>query len=145
MKTVVGALPPDDFKRPAGIVDKVVCVNPALTGGNGSGKLPGPNCPSGFRWTEQYVQGTEPTSDDRDVYQPGCYRITVPFSDWAADIAKWASAANGGSYGYGRFSWSICGYPKSIPSPSASGGPAGPSPTPPRPTLPPRPTPTRQP
>src|SRR6266851_359137 len=29
MKTVVGALPPDEFKRPAGIVDKVVCVNPA--------------------------------------------------------------------------------------------------------------------
>jgi len=28
MKTVVGGLPPDPFPRPAGIVDKVVCVNP---------------------------------------------------------------------------------------------------------------------
>jgi len=148
MKTVVGALPPDDFKRPAGIVDKVVCVNPALTGGNGSGKLPGPNCPSSFRWTEQYVQGTEPTTDDRDVYLPGCYKINVPFADWAADIAKWASAANGGSYGYGRFTWNICGYPAK-PSGSPSASPGGPSPTPPgptpRPTVPPRPTPTKRP
>src|SRR5438876_4883041 len=99
MKTVVGALPPDDFKRPAGIVDKVVCVNPALTGGNGSGLLPGPNCPSNFRWTEQYVQGTEPTIDDRNVYLPGgCYKVSIPFPDWTADIGKWASAANGGAY-----------------------------------------------
>ncbi|MBI3522537.1 MAG: PBP1A family penicillin-binding protein, partial [Chloroflexi bacterium] len=45
MKTVVGALPVEDWPRPGGIVDKVVCVNPSLTGGNGSGKLPGPNCP----------------------------------------------------------------------------------------------------
>ena len=140
MKTVVGALPPDDFKRPAGIVDKVVCVNPALTGGNGSGKLPGPNCPSNFRWTEQYVQGTEPTSDDRDVYLPGgCYKISIPFPDWTADIGKWASAANGGAYGYGRFSWNLCGYAKPSPSPSSS--PVGGSPTPPRQTPAPTPTP----
>ena len=136
MKTVVGSLPPDDFKRPAGIVDKVVCVNPALTGGNGSGKLPGPNCPSSFRWTEQYVQGTEPTSDDRDVYLPGCYKITIPFADWAADIAKWAAGANAGSYNYGRFSWSICGYGAAKPSGSPSGSP-GPS----QPGQPPAPTP----
>jgi membrane peptidoglycan carboxypeptidase len=132
MKTVVGALPPDDFKRPAGIVDKTVCVNPSLTGGNGSGKLPGPNCPSSFRWTEQYAQGTEPTTDDRDVYLPGgCYKITIPFADWTADIAKWASAANGGSFGYGRFNWNICGYGATKPSgsPGPSGGP--PSATPP--------------
>ena len=134
MKTVTGGLPPDEFKRPAGIVDKVVCVNPALTGGNGSGKLPGPNCPSNFRWTEQYVAGTEPTSDDRDVYLSGCYKIAVPFADWAGDIAKWATAANGGAYNYGRFSWNICGYAK--PSGSPSGSPGGaPQPTP-RPTPP---------
>ena len=136
MKTVVGALPPDEFKRPAGIVDKVVCVNPSLTGGNGSGKLPGPNCPASFRWTEQYAQGTEPTTDDRDVYLPsGCYKITIPFADWTADIAKWASAANGGAYGYGRFNWNLCGYAKPSPSPGPSGGQGGPSATPPRPPI----------
>ena len=130
MKTVVGALPPDDFKRPAGIVDKVVCVNPALTGGNGSGKLPGPNCPSSFRWTEQYVQGTEPTTDDRDVYIGGCYKISIPFSDWANDIAKWASGANAGTYNYGRFNWNICGYGAAKPS-GSPGNSGAPSPTPP--------------
>ena len=150
MKTVTGGLPPDDFKRPAGIVDRVVCVNPALTGGNGSGKLPGPNCPSGFRWTEQYVQGTEPKSDDRDVYLPGgCYKIAIPFADWAPDIAKWANAANGGAYNYGRFNWNICGY-AAKPSSSPSASPGDPSPAPPPPgqsTPPPRvtPQPTPQP
>ncbi|HEY8647981.1 MAG TPA: transglycosylase domain-containing protein [Candidatus Limnocylindria bacterium] len=154
MKTVTGGLPPDDFKRPAGIVDRVVCVNPALTGGNGSGKLPGPNCPSGFRWTEQYVQGTEPTSDDRDVYLPGgCYKIGIPFADWAPDIAKWANAANGGAYNYGRFNWNICGYAaKPSSSPSASPGdpspappPSGQSTPPPRVTPQPTPQPTKKP
>jgi membrane peptidoglycan carboxypeptidase len=146
MKIVTGALPPDDFKRPAGIVDRVVCVNPALTGGNGSGKLPGPNCPSNFRWTEQYVQGTEPTSDDRDVYLGGCYKINIPFADWSGDIAKWASAANGGAYNYGRFNWNICGYAKPSASPSASPGDGSPAPgqTVP-PTVPPKPTPTKRP
>ena len=144
MRTVVGALPPDWYPRPPGIVDSVVCVNPALTGGNGSGKLPGPNCPSSFRWTEQYVQGTEPTTDDRDVYLPGgCYKISIPFSDWTADIGKWASAANGGTYGYGRFSWNICGYSRATPS----GSPGSPSPSgrTPAPTPTPRPTTTKKP
>jgi membrane peptidoglycan carboxypeptidase len=152
MKIVTGGLPPDDFKRPAGIVDRVVCVNPALTGGNGSGKLPGPNCPSNFRWTESYVQGTEPTSDDRDVYlSGGCYKITIPFADWAPDIAKWAGAANGGAYNYGRFNWNICGYGATKPS-ASPGSSGGPSPTPPPPpghtqppgqTQPPGPTPPK--
>ncbi|HEX9269389.1 MAG TPA: transglycosylase domain-containing protein, partial [Candidatus Limnocylindria bacterium] len=93
MKTVVGGLPPDDFKRPGGIVDKVVCVNPSLTGGNGSGKLPGPYCPASYRWTEHFVQGTEPVSDDRDVYQSCGYRLTAPFADWQKDIDKWAREA----------------------------------------------------
>ena len=128
------------------IVDKVVCVNPALTGGNGSGLLPGPNCPSNFRWTEQYVQGTEPTIDDRNVYQGGCYKINVPFSDWAGDIAKWAGAANAGQYSYGRFNWNICGY-AAKPSGSPSGSPnPNPSPTPPGPPGPqPTPKPTTPP
>ena len=142
MKTVVGALPPDDWKRPAGIVDRVVCVNPALTGGNGSGKLPGPSCPAGFRWTEHYVQGTEPTSDDRNVYVGGCYRINVPFSDWAGEIGKWASAANAGQYNYGRFNWNICGYAaKPSASPSGSPNPEAPG-TPPIPIFTPQPKPT---
>ncbi len=149
MKTVVGALPPDDFKRPAGIVDKVVCVNPALTGGNGSGKLPGPSCPSSFRWTEQYVQGTEPTTDDRDVYVGGCYKIAIPFADWAPDIARWASAANAGAYNYGRFNWNICGYGAARPSASPGASPSSGSQTqPPGPiiiTPPPKPTPTKKP
>ena len=150
MKTVVGGMPVEDFKRPAGIVDKVVCVNPALTGGNGSGLLPGPNCPSNFRWTEQYVAGTEPTTNDAGVYLPGgCYKIAIPFADWANDIARWAGAANGGAYNYGRFSWNICGYGATKPSgsPGASGGPGGPSPTPPPPgqSGPPQPTPPPQP
>ncbi len=146
MKIVTGALPPDGFPRPAGIVDRVVCVNPALTGGNGSGLLPGPNCPSSFRWTESYVQGTEPAIDDRTVYLPGgCYKITVPFADWANDIARWASAANAGAYNYGRFNWNICGY-AAKPSGSPSGSPGGPSPTaPPKPTPVPKPTPTKRP
>ena len=143
MKIVTGDLPPDEFKRPAGIVDRVVCINPALTGGNGSGKLPGPNCPSNYRWTEQYVQGTEPTSDDRDVYLPGgCYKIAIPFADWAPDIAKWANAANAGAYNYGRFNWNICGYAaKPSSSPSASPGDPTPAPPPGQSTPPPRPTP----
>jgi membrane peptidoglycan carboxypeptidase len=143
MKIVTGGLPPDDFKRPAGIVDKVVCVNPALTGGNGSGLLPGPNCPSNYRWTESYVQGTEPTSDDRNVYLTGgCYKINIPFSDWSGAIGKWAGIANAGGFSYGRFNWNICGY-AAQPSGSPSGSPGGPSPTPPQPgqSGPPRPTP----
>jgi membrane peptidoglycan carboxypeptidase len=145
MKIVTGALPPDGWPRPAGIVDKVVCVNPALTGGNGSGLLPGPNCPSNFRWTESYVQGTEPTIDDRNVYLPGgCYKINIPFADWSADIAKWAGAANAGAFNYGRFNWNICGYTaKPSGSPDASGSPGGPSPTPPPPGRTPPPSPPR--
>ena len=145
MKTVVGGLPPDAFPRPAGIVDKVVCVNPALTGGNGSGKLPGPNCPSNFRFTEHYVQGTEPTTDDRDVYTSCGYRLTTPFPDWQKDIDTWGRAAAAGRYNYGRFNWVLCGYTPARPigSPNPSGGP-GPSPTAPPPRTPP-PGPTKKP
>ena len=138
MKTVVGGLPPDPFPRPAGIVDRVVCVNPALTGGNGSGKLPGPYCPSSFRFTEHYVQGTEPTTDDRDVYTSCGYRLTTPFPDWQKDIDTWGRDAAAGLHSYGRFNWVLCGYAPARPSgsPTPSGSP-GASPTAPPPATPP--------
>jgi membrane peptidoglycan carboxypeptidase len=144
MKTVVGSLPVEWYPRPEGIVDKVVCVNPSKYGGNGSGLLPGPNCPAGFRWTEQYVQGTEPTTDDRNFYTSCGINLRAPFLDWQADYNRWASGAVSGAYSYNRFSWRICGFaPKPIeppsPSPGASGGPTATQP--PGRTNPPQPTP----
>ncbi|MDQ2967420.1 MAG: penicillin-binding transpeptidase domain-containing protein, partial [Actinomycetota bacterium] len=144
MKTVVDSLPATWYARPDGIVDKVVCVNPIKTGGNGSGLLPGPNCPSNFRWTEQYVQGTEPTSDDRNFYTSCGINLRAPFADWQADYNKWASGAVSGAYSYNRFSWRICGFaPKPSESPSPSPGSSGaPNVTqPPGRTNPPQPTP----
>jgi membrane peptidoglycan carboxypeptidase len=147
MKTVVAQLPPDWYARPDGIVDKVVCVNPIKTGGNGSGLLPGPNCPSTYRWTEQYVQGTEPTTDDRNFYTSCGINLRAPFFDWQADYNRWASGAVSGSYSYGRFSWQICGFaPKPSESPSPSPGQSGqPNPTPPPGRSTPTPRPTRKP
>src|SRR5216117_3103011 len=146
MKTVVASLPPDWYARPDGIVDKVVCVNPSLYGGNGSGLLPGPNCPSTFRWTEHFVQGTEPTTDDRNFYTSCGIRLVAPFADWQGAYNAWASGAVSGRFSYGRFFWTICGFvPKPSESPSPSpGGPTGPpnATQPPFPTQPPRPTPT---
>src|SRR5207245_2352913 len=63
MKTVVGGLPVVWYDRPEGIVDKTVCVNPALMGGNGSGALPGPNCPASLRVTEHYLVRTADVPD----------------------------------------------------------------------------------
>ena len=145
MKTVVSSLPPDWYARPEGIVDKVVCVNPSKFGGNGSGLLPGPNCPSTFRWTEQYVQGTEPTTDDRNFYTSCGINLRAPFLDWQADYNRWAAGAVSGAYSYnGRFSWRICGFaPKPSESPSPSPGSSGPpfATQPPGRTSPPQPTP----
>ena len=143
MKTVVGALPPDWYPRPDGIVDKVVCVNPSLYGGNGSGLLPGPSCPSNFRFTEHYVQGTEPTSDDRAFYTSCGINLRAPFADWQRDYNNWASGAVSGKFSYGRFNWQICGFaPKPSESPSPSPGGSGPpGVTPPPRTPPPQPTP----
>jgi membrane peptidoglycan carboxypeptidase len=145
MKTVVGALPVTWYDRPAGIVDRLVCVNPSLMGGNGSGMLVGPNCPGSYRFIEHYVEGTEPKANDADFYTSCGIRLVAPFSDWQPYYNAWASDAVSGMYSYGRFSWTICGFtPK--PSPSPSGGPGGtggnsggPTP-PPRWTLPPLPT-----
>ena len=141
MKTVVSSLPPDWYPRPDGIVDKVVCVNPSIYGGNGSGLLPGPYCPSTFRWTEHYVQGTEPTTDDRTFYTSCGINLRAPFLDWQRDYNAWASGAVSGAYSYGRFSWQICGFaPKPIapsPSPGSSGPPTSTQPPGPQPTPPP--------
>ena len=134
-------------------------MNPALMGGNGSGLLPGPNCPGTFRFTEHFVQGTEPTTDDRGFYTSCGIRMVAPFADWQGAYNGWASGAVSGRFSYGRFFWTICGFvpkpPESpSPSPGSSPGPSGqPFPSappgqtaPPRPTLPlPLPPPTRKP
>jgi membrane peptidoglycan carboxypeptidase len=145
MKTVVGQLPPDWYPRPDGIVDKVVCVNPSKFGGTGSGLLPGPNCPAGFRWTEHYVQGTEPTTDDRNFYTSCGINLRAPFADWQGSYNAWASGAVSGRYSYsGRFSWRICGFapkPSEGPSPSPGSSPGASQP----PTRTPAPTPVPKP
>ncbi|HET8569698.1 MAG TPA: transglycosylase domain-containing protein [Candidatus Limnocylindria bacterium] len=155
MKTVVGGLPVEWYERPAGVVEKVVCVNPGIMGGNGSGKLPGSKCPAGFRKTEVFVQGTEPTTNDDTFWaSPGCINLRAHFPDWQAFANRWGAGANGGLYSYGRFNWCIAGVGSTRPSgsPSASPGTPG-SPTappratqPPAATLPPRtPAPTKKP
>jgi membrane peptidoglycan carboxypeptidase len=140
MKTVVGALPPDWYPRPAGIVDRTVCVNPSLYGGNGSGELPGPNCPAGFRFTEHYVEGTEPKTNDAAFYTSCGINLRAPFADWQNDYNTWAQGAVDGKFDYGRFHWQICGFDaKPSGSPSAAPSPGRPTP---RPT--PTPTPTKR-
>src|SRR6266849_675796 len=141
MKIVVGGLPPTWYDKPAGIVDRVVCVNPTLLGGNGSGALPGPNCPASDRFTEHYVEGTEPKTNDADFYQACGIRLIAPFVDWQPYFNSWASGAVSGTFSYGRFSWNICGFtpkPSESPSPNPFATPPGgrtPIPTPtPRPT-----------
>ena len=146
MKTVVSSLPPDWYPRPDGIVDKVVCVNPSIYGGNGSGLLPGPYCPSTFRWTEHYVQGTEPTTDDRTFYTSCGINLRAPFLDWQRDYNAWASGAVSGAYSYGRFSWQICGFaPRPIAPSPLPGSSGAPSTQPPGQTSPPLPTPQPKP
>jgi membrane peptidoglycan carboxypeptidase len=138
MKTVVGGLSPDWYPRPSGVVDRVVCVNPSLYGGNGSGELPGPYCPSSFRMTEKFVDGTQPTTDDRAFYTSCGIQLRAPFPEWQADYTKWAASAAAGGQGWGRYSYTICGFAKPSASPSPT---AQPSPTrTPRPTPTPRPT-----
>lgn len=130
MKTVVGRLPPVWYQRPVNVVDRVVCVNPALMGGNGSGKLPGPNCPSSFRRSEIFVSGTEPRTDDRDVYLAGgCYKLVAHFADWQPFANTWA--ANAGKLSGGRFGGSFCGITTASACPSLGASPTGaPGPSP---------------
>jgi len=90
------------------------------------------------------VQGTEPTTDDRDIYTSCGYRLTTPFPDWQKDIDRWGREAAGGQRSYGRFNWVLCGYAPVRPSgaPATSGSP-GPSSSPPvNPTTAPPPAPT---
>ncbi|HEX4743378.1 MAG TPA: transglycosylase domain-containing protein [Candidatus Limnocylindria bacterium] len=148
MKSVVGGLPVEDFKRPADVVEKVVCVNPGIMGGNGSGKLPGAKCPGNFRRTEVFVKGTEPTTNDDAFWaSPGCIRLVAHFPDWQPYANAWGAAANGGAHSYGRFNWCIAGVGSTRPSgsPAASGAPAASPTAPPPGQQPPRtvaPTPT---
>jgi membrane peptidoglycan carboxypeptidase len=123
MKQAVSQLPVTWYERPEGIVDKVVCVNPIKTGGNGSGEVPGPYCPGNFRWTEHYVAGTEPQTDDRAFYTACGINLRAPFADWQRDYNTWAAGAVSGRFSYGRFSWRICGFAPATPSPSPSESP----------------------
>ena len=88
MKTVVGSLPVEWYARPDGIVDRTVCVNPIEVRRQRLGVLPGPNCPASFRWTEQYVQGTEPTTDDRNFYTSCGINLRAPFADWQSGLQQ---------------------------------------------------------
>ena len=147
MKSVVGGLPVEDFARPADVVERVVCVNPGIMGGNGSGKLPGSKCPGTFRKTEVFVKGTEPTTND-DLFwaTPGCIRLVAHVPAWQPFANIWGAQANSGLHSYGRFNWCIAGVGGGRPSPSAS---SAPSPTAPPPGQPPSrtaaPTPVRTP
>ncbi|MBI2773018.1 MAG: penicillin-binding protein [Chloroflexi bacterium] len=157
MTKVVGGLPVVWYEKPDNVVNVTVCVNPALRGGNGSGKLPGPNCPAGFRRNEIFVKGTEPRTNDSDVYLAGgCYKLTAHFADWQGYANTWAAGAS--KYSAGRFSGPFCGIaaaPSGSPSaspgasasaPSGRGTPPPPAQTTPPPaTLPPTPAPTKAP
>ena len=136
MKKVMEPLPVEWYPKPDNIVDRVVCVNPSLYGGNGSGELPGPGCPASFRMTEHYVAGTEPKKNDSDFYTSCGIRLVAPFADWQDDYNKWAAGAVSGRFSYGRFSWTICGF---TPTPSASPSAS------PRPSSTPLPKPTKRP
>jgi membrane peptidoglycan carboxypeptidase len=144
MKTVVGGLPVVWYPKPDGIVTVTVCVNPSLTGGNGSGELPGPYCPSNYRKPENFVVGTEPKKNDTDFYTGCGINLRAPFADWQPYYNQWASGAVSGAYSYGRFSWNICGFapkpitPSASPGASPTGGPgqSGPPAPTPRPTVP---------
>jgi membrane peptidoglycan carboxypeptidase len=139
MTTVVGGLPPDWYPRPAGIVDRVVCVNPSLYGGDGSGELAGPYCPSNFRMVEHFVDGTQPTTDDRAFYQSCGIKLVAPFADWQKDYDRWATVAASGGHNYGRYNWKICGFAGTSASPTTAPG-TTPRLITPRPTPTPRPT-----
>jgi membrane peptidoglycan carboxypeptidase len=141
MKVLAGYLPAEWYPKPAGIVSRTVCVNGNATGGNGSGMIPGPFCP-GYRMTENYVEGTEPKTNDADFYTGCGIRLVAPFADWQDDYNRWAGGAVSGAYSYGRFSWNICGFaPRPTAAPTRSPGTSDPRATePPRNT--PRPTPT---
>jgi hypothetical protein len=96
--------------------------------------------------TENYVEGTEPKTNDADFYTGCGIRLVAPFADWQDDYNRWAGGAVSGAYSYGRFSWNICGFaPRPTAAPSQSPGTSNPGATQPprntpRPTATPRPT-----
>ncbi|MDQ2951711.1 MAG: transglycosylase domain-containing protein [Chloroflexota bacterium] len=144
MKTVVGGLPVAWYPKPEGIVTVTVCTNPSLLGGNGSGELPGPNCPSNFRRPENFIAGTEPKSNDAAFYTSCGINLRAPFPDWQKDYNTWAAGAVSGKFSYGRFSWQICGFaPKPSEDPNASGSPGPGESGAPRPSVTPPPAPPR--
>ncbi len=150
MNGVVGHLPATWYEKPAGIVTRTVCVNPSVMGGNGSGELPGPGCPGGFRMNENYVEGTEPKTNGSSFYTSCGIRLVAPFADWQAPYNAWAAGAVSGQYSYGRFSWNICGFAPKPSDPPGVGVPPGTTSPPggrtPIPTQqPPRPNPTKKP
>jgi membrane peptidoglycan carboxypeptidase len=146
MKTVVGGLPVVWYPKPDGIVTVTVCENPSIYGGNGSGDLPGPNCPAGFRKAENFVAGTEPKTNDAGFYTSCGINLRAPFADWQRDYNAWAQGAADGKYDYGRFHWQICGFAQASPSPSGSPSGGSTQPPAPQPTQPPpKPTPTKKP
>jgi hypothetical protein len=88
--------------------------------------------------TEKFVEGTQPVTDDRAFYTSCGIQLRAPFPELQTDFNKWASSAAAGGQGYGRYSWTICGFAKPSTSPTAT----------PQPTTPPRtakPTPTPRP
>ncbi|MDE3192979.1 MAG: transglycosylase domain-containing protein [Chloroflexota bacterium] len=119
MRSVVGGLPAVWYQRPEDVTSVTVCVNPAPMGGNGSGKLPGPGCPWGYRRTEVYVKGTEPTTNDADVYYGSCYHVVAHFPDWQRYANAWVAGTPK------RYGGSYCGTagvvsPVTTPSPTPS-------------------------
>ena len=108
------------YPRPSGIVDRTVCVKPGLLGGLGTGLLPSRSCPANWRFTEHFIQGTEPTTTDAAWWgADGCMQPVSQNSAWRGDIIRWASTGKGA----GRLGVSVCGAAK--PSPSVSPGPSG--------------------
>ena len=145
MSKLVGGMPVVWYKQPADVVHEVVCENPSLYGGNGSGLLPGPGCPAAWRKDEVFVAGTQPTINDSSVMINGCYRVFAAFPDWQGYVNAWIanhSAASGGRMNYcyipGAYAPIPPGFaPPPSPKPSATPGvsPAPfrlPSPAPPR-------------
>jgi membrane peptidoglycan carboxypeptidase len=132
--------PSEWYPRPDGIVDRTVCEQPGGHGGLGTGMLPSLSCPSRWRVTEHFIAGTEPTTDDRAWWGPGCIQPVSQNPAWRPDILKWASTSL-----TGRLGIAVCGAAPPRPSsqPSPSGSPT-PSSSPQPSTPPPQPTPTRK-
>jgi membrane peptidoglycan carboxypeptidase len=146
MRSVVASLPVERFERPPDVVEKVVCVNPGLMGGNGSGKVPGARCPTNFRKTEVFVKGTEPTTNDDAFWaSPGCLRLVAHVPEWQTFANQWGAEANAGRHSYGRFNWCISGVGGARPSTTSAPAPSTPAPpAPPAATAPPQPGPPQR-